>query len=135
MFTTPLMCLALAVYHEARGENLDGQLAVAEVVINRVQDNGFPNNVCAVVMQKNQFSFYWDGKSDKPRDKTAFATAVNIAQDALDGKVLGHGATFYHATYVRPYWADLFEPIGRVGKHIFYMELEEKTYAANVPLG
>ena len=135
MFTTPLMCLALAVYHEARGENLDGQLAVAEVVINRVQDNGFPNNVCAVVMQKDQFSFYWDGKSDKPRDKAAFATAVNIAQDALNGNVLGHGATFYHATYVRPYWADLFEPIGRVGKHIFYMELEEKTYAANVPLG
>ena len=52
MFTTPLMCLALAVYHEARGENLDGQLAVAEVVINRVQDNGFPDDICAVVKQK-----------------------------------------------------------------------------------
>lgn len=127
MFTTPLMCLALAVYHEARGENLDGQLAVAEVVINRVQDDGFPNNICAVVTQKDQFSFYWDGKSDKPHNKAAFNTAKKIAQHALDGKVLGHGATFYHATYVKPYWADVFEPISRVGKHIFYIEQEGKT--------
>lgn len=115
-----LACLATAIYFEARGEPVAGQLAVAEVVMNRVASDRFPDDVCSVVKQPHQFSFYWDGLSDKPTDPVAYAVASNVARVALEGKVLGHGATFYHATYVRPYWADRFTPVRKLGRHIFY---------------
>lgn len=119
---TPLMCLALAVYFEARSEPLDGQFAVAEVVLNRVADPTFPDSVCAVVKQPHQFSFYSDGKPDVPRNPEAWALAQDIAESALSGeRWLGLEATFYHATYVSPHWADQFVLIGRVGSHLFYV--------------
>ena len=127
MMITAATCLAMAVYYEARGEHLDGQLAVAEVVINRVKSPDFPATVCEVVKQDTgpkkydcQFSFYCDGKPERPKEIAAWSTAKDIANMALRGEVLDHGATFYHAIEVKPYWAKHFEFVGRIGDHMFY---------------
>lgn len=128
MFTAAT-CLAMALYYEARGEGPEGMLAVAEVVINRVQHPDFPPTVCEVIKEDRgpeahdcQFSFYCDGRPERPTDLIAWSTARDIAHQALNGEVLGHGATYYHATSVRPFWADIFTPIGQIGDHIFYTD-------------
>lgn len=118
-----IMCLALNVYFEARGEDLLGQLAVAEVTLNRVASPKYPDDVCGVVWQKNQFSWTHDGKSDKPKDKEAWARALYVAQVALETEdmvVVGEDVTHYHATYARPYWAKHLKRVAQVGNHIFY---------------
>ena len=117
---TAFLCLATAVYFEARSEPYDGQVAVAEVILNRVHDTHFPDTICGVVKQKHQFSFYSDGKSDIPQNTLAFARAKQAAADALLGRGLGLTATYYHATYVTPYWAKKFTREGQIGHHIFY---------------
>lgn len=123
------MCLALNVYHEARSDTMIGQYAVAHVVMNRVQSDRFPDSVCDVVHQgyhkgkhKCQFSWYCDGKSDTPTEPRAWALATLVAYDVLNGTVpdVTHGATHYHATYVRPYWAKHFKETVTHGSHIFY---------------
>jgi spore germination cell wall hydrolase CwlJ-like protein len=128
--TTALFCLATAVYFEARGEPIDGQIAVAEVVMNRVEDNRFPDSVCEVVKQNRhpgslhrcQFSFYCDGKPETINDQQAWATAQYIAQGLLDDVLqLGIEATHYHATTVDPFWADQYINIGQIGTHRFYV--------------
>lgn len=119
---TSLACIATAVYFEARGETIQGQRAVASVIVNRVASPDFPNDACAVVKQKHQFSFYSDGLSDKPRDAVAYAIANTVAQEALRGDISLHGATFYHATYVTPYWSSKFTPVAHIGNHIFYVK-------------
>ena len=125
---TAATCLAMAVYYEARGEQPDAQLAVAEVVMNRVVDPRFAGDVCSVVKEDwgpaahdCQFSFWCDGLPEEPNDTVAWATARDIAQRALDGDLLGHGATHYHAVSVHPWWADPLEPVGMIGNHIFYV--------------
>lgn len=125
---TAATCLAMAVYYEARGEQPDAQLAVAEVVMNRVTDPRFAGDVCSVVKEDwgpatydCQFSFWCDGLPERPADAVAWSTARDIAQKALDGDVLGHGATHYHAVSVHPWWADTLEPVGMIGNHIFYV--------------
>jgi spore germination cell wall hydrolase CwlJ-like protein len=125
---TAATCLAMAVYYEARGEHPDAQLAVAEVVMNRVADPRFAGDVCGVVKEDwgpaahdCQFSFWCDGLPEKPADAVAWSIARDIAQKALDGDVLGHGATHYHAVSVHPWWADTLEPVGMIGNHIFYV--------------
>lgn len=123
-----LMCLAKAVYFEARGEPENGQLAVAQVVLNRVAHPFYPDNVCDVVFQneqrrnKCQFSFACDGRSDRPRNETAWARAIQLAKKVMHGKrVEGVGnSTHYHATYVRPRWVSDMVELKRIGKHIFY---------------
>ena len=128
------MCMALNIYYESRGDNVAGQYAVADVVLNRLHDDRYPNTVCEVVQQgptreswktkqdpdlpdeerqynpirhKCQFSWYCDGKSDNPADETGWAQAQYIAGAILySGKFRGitEGATHYHATYVKPKW-------------------------------
>ena len=124
-----LMCLALNVYHEARSDTMIGQYAVAHVVMNRVQSDRFPDSVCDVVHQgyhkgkhKCQFSWYCDGKSDTPTEPRSWALATLVAYDVLNGTVpdVTYGATHYHATYVRPYWAKHFKETVTHGSHIFY---------------
>ena len=128
MFTAAT-CLAMALYYEARGEGQEGMLAVAEVIVNRVQHPDFPGTVCEVVKEDRgpashdcQFSFYCDGKPENPQDLVAWSTARDVAQQALSGHVMGHGATYYHATSVHPFWADVFKPVGKIGEHIFYVD-------------
>jgi len=127
MIESALMCLALNVYFEARSDTMTGQYAVAHVVINRVQSDKFPYDVCSVVKQSRndgtcQFSWYCDGKSDKPREPYAWAYAQMVAADVILGETVDitEGATHYHANYVRPYWADKLEYTVTYGSHLFY---------------
>ena len=128
-------CLALNIYHEARNQPLVGKLAVAQVTINRVNDNRFPNSVCAVVRQgfyynqspiKNrcQFSWWCDGKSDKPKDKVSWQKiqilAYNIHTGFFNGIDLVQGATHYHANYVKPYWINNKIKVRVIADHVFY---------------
>jgi hypothetical protein len=121
-------CLAQAIYFEARGEDLRGQFAVAEVILNRVDSALYPGSICEVVHQGAkrlnacQFSFACDGKPERIADKAAYATAGRIARLMLDGeaRTLTDGATHFHARYVRPGWARRFEQTARIGTHLFY---------------
>ena len=119
MFST--FCLALVVYTEARGEPLDGQLLVAEVVLNRVQMEQYPDDVCTVAFQQHQFS----GLKDTPDLETilvdpAWQTSIEVAVEALQGPTLGSGATHYHTTKVTPFWSKKLTRVGKYGRHIFY---------------
>ena len=121
-------CLTAAVYYEARSEPVDGQRAVAQVVLNRVRDRAFPHSVCGVVYQGVggakgcQFSFACDGSTLRPRDPDAWARAEAVAVAALNGDVIAAvgNATFYHAGYVLPWWAASLTRLGAIGNHIFY---------------
>ncbi|MFT3689780.1 cell wall hydrolase [Paenirhodobacter sp.] len=121
-----VQCLATAVYHEARGEPLAGQQAVAEVILNRVDDAAFPKTVCGVVNQRSgrgcQFSYVCDGRSDKPSNMAAYRQAQKIARAMLDGqpRTLTDGATYFHTTAVKPSWSRRFERTAKIGAHLFY---------------
>jgi spore germination cell wall hydrolase CwlJ-like protein len=116
-------CLAKAVYFEARGEPIEGQLAVAEVVMNRAASGRYPTTLCAVITQKAQFSFIRRGKFPRPnRDSDAWKTAVaiaSIAQQKLAG-TLPASVLWYHATYVSPTWGKRLTKQTQIGLHIFY---------------
>ncbi len=130
-----VQCMALNVYYEARGSNLADKAAVADVVLNRVNDSRYPDTVCGVVKQglqdangnmlrdKCQFSWYCDGKHDRPQDADRWVEAQSIAWNIVEeNKFRGitEGSTHYHATYVNPRWAKTLQLVGRIGAHIFY---------------
>lgn len=123
-------CLAQAVYFEARSEPLEGQLAVAQVILNRVSDKRFPDNICAVVFQNErlrhrcQFSFACDGRSDQPYNRRAWSIAKKISIVALTGEWqdLSFRATHYHAEYVSPYWQARMHQTAQYGRHKFYRD-------------
>ena len=134
---TALMCMAFNIYHEANNQSMLGQIAVGQVVMNRVEDSRFPDTVCEVVKQavtykgtdkpvlhKCQFSWYCDGKKDEPNyDSKAWSKALKYAVVVLGGNItldFTEGATHYHATYVRPAWAKTKTRTTRIDKHIFY---------------
>ena len=128
---SPLMCLATAIYFEARNQPLEGQVAVAQVILERRDDPNYPDTVCGVVTaggehrNKCAFSFYCDGKPEKIVDEKAFFIAKSIAWNALNGHikdVTGGYATHYHANYVQPSWAVVLKPTKVIGDHIFYRE-------------
>lgn len=127
MIVEALVCLALNVYHEARGEPVEGREAVAHVVMNRVASPNFPDTVCGVVLQggevrnRCQFSWYCDGRLDRPSDPEAWKDSWFMAQQVLAGAPdPTGGAVYYHAKSVRPWWADKFEVTATIGDHIFY---------------
>ncbi len=121
-------CLALNLYHEARGEDASGVVAVGNVVLNRVESKRFPSTVCKVVKQggqrryKCQFSWWCDGRSDKAKNKASWQEMVWLAQKLLDGSIADNtdGALFYHTSNVNPYWNVKMTPKVRLGTHIFY---------------
>ncbi|MEM8784809.1 MAG: cell wall hydrolase, partial [Pseudomonadota bacterium] len=121
-------CLAYAIYHEARGEPMSGQIAVAEVVLNRVAHRYYPNSICGVVYENSdrflscQFTFTCDGISDKPFDKASWRKSKLLASYLMKERDLGitNAATHYHADYVDPYWADDLIKTVKIGRHIFY---------------
>ena len=116
-----LNCLAGAVYFEARGESLAGQLAVARVIVARAKSGRFPDTYCGVVFQPSQFSFVRGHAMPAIRQNSkAWRTAVAIAQIAHSGSwnSPAEGALFFHATYVAPRWR--LTRIARVDNHIFY---------------
>ena len=132
-------CLAQNIYHEARGETIAGQVAVAWVTLNRMEADKFPDTLCGVVKQARtdsngnplrnqcQFSWYCDGKSDRIRNQREWEdvqliTDVVLLDWARANRSPVANATFYHADYVKPYWASAFTEIAQVDSHIFYVE-------------
>lgn len=113
-------CLARAVYWEAKGEPLDGQLAVAEVILNRVARGKFGRDVCDVVTAPRQFSFVRGGHIPVPVNRGSYAEAKAIAWIALADawKPIVGDATHFHARYVNPGWR--MTRVAQVGNHIFY---------------
>jgi len=140
---TDLDCLAQNIYFESRSESQADQIAVGQVVLNRVKSPKYPNNVCEVIRQgptynwtenfpvkhKCQFSWYCDGKSDNIKDISAWRHAKAIAgvllsmPDMVPNVV--EDATHYHAHYVKPHWADYLEKVTRIDGHIFYRIVNE----------
>jgi hypothetical protein len=118
-----LHCLAAAVYFEARGEPLAGQLAVAEVIINRSRDGRFASTYCGVVAQPGQFSFMRGRAMPPVRTGTpAWQRAVAIARIADQGLWRSEAgeAMFFHAAYVRPSWSHRKTRLAQIDTHIFY---------------
>ncbi len=118
-----LHCLAGAVYFEARGEPLAGQLAVAQVIINRSEDARFPRSYCGVVAQPGQFSFMRGKQMPAIRTgSAAWTRAVAIAQIAHQGLWESEAgeAVFFHAKYVRPGWSRTKARLAQIDTHIFY---------------
>lgn len=123
-------CLSTAIYHEARGETLKGQFAVAEVILNRVASRRFPNTICEVVYQGVrpgqrggcQFSFACDGKPETLHNRAAASLAQRIAQVMADGghRGLTGGALYFHTTEVEPVWSRRMTQTTRIGAHLFY---------------
>jgi hypothetical protein len=118
-----LDCLAKAVYFEARGEPIQGQLAVAQVVLNRAASGKYPATLCDVVTQKAQFSFIRDGEFPTPEfGSEAWRKAVAIARIANDrlARELDSDVLWYHADYVAPSWGTRLTRETKIGLHIFY---------------
>lgn len=114
---TEFNCLAQNVYYEARNQPTEGQIAVADVTLNRVEDERWPDTICGVVEQRNQFS--WVGNvSEKPRGK-AWRRAQEVALHSLvsSDRI---SATHFHATYVSPEWANKKKKVKKIKDHIFY---------------
>ena len=122
-------CLANAVYFESRSEPVRGQIAVAQVVMNRAFSGYYPNDVCGVVYQNAhrhlacQFTFACDGIPDTVTDQESWERAKRIARETLDGKLWlpeVAKATHYHASYVNPYWVRAMHRNAKIGLHTFY---------------
>ena len=136
MLAESIVCLALNIYFEARNQPIEGQIAVSQVVLNRVESNNYPDTICAVVKQsithtsghpvknKCQFSWYCDGLSDEPKEPTTWRNALVVAKDAYTlwnlGTDISEGSMWYHAQNVRPKWRHDFSYVARIDDHLFY---------------
>ena len=125
-----MSCLAEALYFEARGEPIKGQLAVGEVILNRVEDTRYPSSICKVINQGTgrrfacQFTYTCDGKLETVHERKPYEMALKIAKILMtthDGK-LTRGSTHYHSNYVNPKWSKKFERVAKFGRHIFYRQ-------------
>ncbi|WP_252193638.1 cell wall hydrolase [Pseudomonas sp. TAE6080] len=117
-----LICLALNIYHEARGESLEGQVAVAMVTMNRA--NWQTTRVCQVVYERNQFSWTNRAKNYSPQEPVAWAKAKRIANRVINGhhEDITHGATHFHTRAVRPAWRNSLKKTATIGQHVFYVQ-------------
>jgi spore germination cell wall hydrolase CwlJ-like protein len=114
-------CLATAVYFEAKGEPMRGQLAVAQVILNRTRSARFPATVCGVVKQRGQFSFVHGGRLPvAPRGSAAWRQAVSVAAKVLDGSAerVASNALFFHARGVTAGWHVV--RVAQIGNQVFY---------------
>jgi spore germination cell wall hydrolase CwlJ-like protein len=132
-----VLCLAQAIYHEARGESEAGQVAVINVIVNRAMSKRYPNTLCGVIFQnadngryRCQFTFACDGRSDMGRERKAWTRSVKMAEAAYrefaKGKrpgVLPNTAMYYHTTAVAPKWSHTFRRVAAIGSHVFYSPL------------
>lgn len=124
-------CLALNIYHEARGEPHKGQLAVAYVTMNRVVSRRYPSTVCEVVWQRKQFSWTHDGRSDRPMDKRSWNRSLSLARHMYENYFrfrnihkgatdITGGALYYYAPkQVSPKWAKAMVATAQIGSHLF----------------
>jgi len=122
-------CLSEALYFEARGESVEGQFAVAEVVLNRVDHANYPDTICDVVNQGTgrrfacQFTYTCDGRPETVTDRAMYRRLGKIARIMMDAgpRELTGGATHYHANWVSPDWARSFTQTAEIGTHRFYL--------------
>ena len=124
-----LQCLAKNIYFEGRNQPWVGQVAIAQVTLNRVKNIAFPSTICEVVRQRKrnicQFSWYCDGKSDQPKDVKDYDKATDVAIQVYSGTIpdVTEGALWYHATYIRrPFWAYSMKEVVKINEHIFYKQ-------------
>ncbi len=132
-------CLATALYYEARDQPILGQLAAGVVVLNRVRDRRWPNTVCRVVEQGKTdragnpvlhacaFSYFCDGKPERPMEKEPWATAQGLASLLLGTEIAIDladvmDATHYHAVWVQPSWTTAMVKRAQIGGHVFYVQ-------------
>ncbi|MEJ6389063.1 cell wall hydrolase [Gymnodinialimonas ulvae] len=123
-------CLTEALYFEARGEPIEGQYAVAEVILNRVDHPNYPNSICGVINQGTgrqfacQFTYTCDGRPEDIDDQGAWGRLGQISRIMIDGapRDLTAGATHYHADWVNPQWASLYPRTADIGIHYFYRQ-------------
>ena len=131
-------CLAQNIYFESANQSFAGQIAVSHVVINRVKSDLFPNSICEVIYQTKlkenwlgnmvpirnqcQFSWYCDGKSDDPVDSVTWLNSIKVAGMVLSGEYpdITEGALWYHADFVKPYWANQLNLVTTIDNHLFY---------------
>lgn len=134
-------CLALAIYHEARGESRSGQVAVAQVILNRTLSRAYPASVCGVVFQnadrhnRCQFTFACDDRPDVPTHQQSWKTSMDVATRILcrdscprplatpasaNAALRFQLATHYHTVGVSPSWSKKLVPLGRIGEHLFF---------------
>ena len=131
-------CMAQNIYFESANQSFAGKLAVGHVVINRVRDAQFPDDICGVIYQAKtkvnwlgnevpirnqcQFSWYCDGKSDEPVDSATWLKSLYIADLILEigYSDITEGSLYYHADYILPYWADELEHVVTIDNHLFY---------------
>ena len=131
-------CLAQNIYFESGNQPLVGRVAVAQVTLNRVEDNQFPNSICGVVYQaklgtnwrgeiyplrhKCQFSWFCDGKSDRPTDSRTWIEAIRLAGIVIDVYYpdITEGALWYHSDAVSPYWSEQLNRPVTIDNHLFY---------------
>ena len=116
-------CLASAIYFEARGESIEGQLAVAEVVLNRTRSGRYPTTICQVVRQPAQFSFVRRGvipRADPNCDHWRRAIAIARIAESRAARLLPENVLWYHANYVAPSWGRRLARNRQIGAHIFY---------------
>lgn len=134
-------CLALNSYFESRNQSLAGQIAVAQVVLNRVRAKNYPDTICEVIQQgptyenwkgnilpvRNQCHFSWwcDGKSDIPKEKETYESILNLVKKIIKDKPIDitEGSLYYHADYVKPYWVQTLEQTVVIDNHIFYKNI------------
>lgn len=137
-FADERVCLAKNIYFESANQPDAGRVAVAQVVLNRVEDLQFPNSICEVVYQaktrtnwkgeevpilnKCQFSWFCDGKSDEPTDSITWMQSIRIADQVMFDLNfdLTEGALYYHTIQIDPYWNDYLTPTVIINDHIFY---------------
>lgn len=116
-YSNNVTCLAETLYRESRGEPLRGKLAVGQVVVNRVKNSNYPDNICAVVFQKAQFSWTKDFKRFvAPNYYRQLATKIISGTHELSHFT----ATHFHARYVSPRWKNNLTKVATIGNHIFY---------------
>lgn len=122
-YSKEIGCLANIIYHEARGEAQAGKIAVAYVVMNRVDSKAHPNTVCAVIRQKGQFA-----NKGKPGKNSSWLESVKVAEMVKNKSVSDptNGATYFHNSSVKPSWARRFQKTTRIGSHHFYKPREKK---------
>lgn len=127
-------CLAQAIYHEARGESIDGQLAVANVIVNRARSGKFPSSLCGVIYQnadkgryRCQFTFACDGRDDTPGERSAWSRSKDLARQVYaeyaQGSEIGavpKSVLYYHTHAVSPSWSRTYNRVAVVDSHIFY---------------
>lgn len=119
--TQDIECLAKNIYHEARGEGLRGQIAVAQVTLNRVASGKFQSSICKAVYANKQFSWTISG-TKRVKDAKAWQDAVAVARAVLTQSIHlpDFKALYFHTRQVRPAWAKTKQVVAVINNHIFY---------------